>query len=180
MRMIWAARRWMVRFGWQGSVGMLLTLASAALYIFAVRPAQTEFADAAATVSSLEQHARGDAGRPPRPLTTNEKLDAFYQFFPEATSTPQLLDKIFAAALDQEVGLEQGEYRLTLDRESRLARYQITLPLKAPYLRIRGFVEEVLQQVPAIALDDISFKREIITATAVEAQIKFTLYLRGF
>jgi hypothetical protein len=38
----------------------------------------------------------------------------------------------------------------------------------------------VLDQVPAIALDEIVIKREAISANRIDASIRFTLFLNGF
>ena len=83
---------------------------------------------------------------------------------------------MYAAAAAQKLVLEQGEYRLSSDKTGKLARYQVTLPVKGSYLQIRQFVDQALIDVPVATLDDINFKREAIGATQLEARIKFTLY----
>jgi len=66
---------------------------------------------------------------------------------------------------------------LSPDKTGKLARYQVTLPVKGSYVQIRQFVDQALIDVPVAALDDINFKREAIGATQLEARIKFTLYV---
>ena len=104
-----------------------------------------------------------------------EELNKFYGFF-SGTPLTEWLNKLYAAAAAQQLVLEQGEYRLSSDKTGKLARYQVTLPVKGSYLQIRQFVDQALIDVPVAALDDINFKREAIGATQLEARIKFTLY----
>jgi hypothetical protein len=73
--------------------------------------------------------------------------------------------------------LDLGEYSMVQERGSRLARYQITLPLKGNYAQIRSFIGEVLREVPASSLDDIALKREAIGSPLLDARIKLTLFV---
>jgi hypothetical protein len=112
-------------------------------------------------------------------LSVDASLDTFYGFFPDIAGLPESLDKVYAAAAHQGVLLEQGEYRLINDRDGKFRHYQVTLPVKAAYPKVRSFVEEVLRELPSAALDQVSLKRESVAANVVEAQVKFTLFMRG-
>ena len=61
--------------------------------------------------------------------------------------------------------------------EAGLRRYQVTLPVVAPYPAIRAFLGDVLEQLPTAALEQVAFERKRIGASAVEAQIRLTLYV---
>jgi Tfp pilus assembly protein PilO len=73
--------------------------------------------------------------------------------------------------------LEKGEYRLSRESEFRLSRYQMTLPVRGSYTDIRGFVNDVLDAVPAVALEDLTLKREAADDPELEAKVRFLLYL---
>ena len=92
---------------------------------------------------------------------------------------PEWLDKVFAAAARHSVALDKGEYDPGRDKDGKLIRYQLLLPVKAAYPQVRGFLESVLQEVPAAALDSVTFQRESIASPQVEAQVRFTLMLGG-
>ena len=73
--------------------------------------------------------------------------------------------------------LQSGEYKLDRNPDSRLARYQITLPVTGSYAQLRGFVGQVLADVPAAALEEITLRRESVSSPRLEARIRLTLYL---
>jgi Tfp pilus assembly protein PilO len=88
-----------------------------------------------------------------------------------------MLGKVQAAARANDLQLEKGEYRLSQERDFALARYQVTLPLRGSYPQVRGFVNDVLDAVPAAALEDLALKREAADDPMLEARVRFTLFL---
>ena len=72
---------------------------------------------------------------------------------------------------------QSGEYKLERSPDSRLARYQITLPVTGSYAQLRGFVGQVLADVPAAALEEITLRRESVSSPRLDARIRLTLYL---
>jgi hypothetical protein len=73
--------------------------------------------------------------------------------------------------------LDQAEYRPLPDPEGRLTRYQILLPAKGTYPEVRRFLVQAGSEIPGLAVDGISFQRQQIGDSALEAQIKLTLFL---
>jgi Tfp pilus assembly protein PilO len=153
----WSLKRWLVGLRWPGMVrGRLQTLA-------------LERAELATRLGS-----RGaQAARP----TERSQLSNFYAFFPLTQAVPELLGEIARAAQRNGLSLDKGEYRLGQDKEFRLAQYQVTFPVRGTYAQVRGFVNAVLDAVPAAALDEITLKREAIGEQNLEARVRFTLYL---
>lgn len=88
------------------------------------------------------------------------------------------MSKLYNAATQQNLALEQGEYRLAPERDSKLTRYDVTLPVKGGYLQIRKFLAQSLTEMPALALESVSFSRQRADESMVNAQLQFTLYLR--
>jgi hypothetical protein len=175
--------RWMLgsaprTLGARGIAGAVCLAASAFIYAVGVVPASIDLEQTRAEVAELSlQHREKSAGGKPVRQGPAEKLEAFYGFFPRRASLPDLLDQVYSAASRRSVTLAQGEYRLVREPDGRLARYQVTLPLRSSYPQLRGFLEDVLQQVPAAALESVDFKRETVATDTVEAHIKFTLFL---
>jgi hypothetical protein len=73
--------------------------------------------------------------------------------------------------------LHEGEYKPGYDRNARLSTYQIDLPVKGSYRAIWQFAMDALRGIPFATLDEISFKRDAIGDTNVEARLRLTLYL---
>jgi Tfp pilus assembly protein PilO len=177
-RLAWMARRWLARMGWPGVAGLSLLAFAAAFYASALAWRVEERSALKAQVEELRvryslAQARPDAVKPGKA----RQLRTFYQFFPHYSSLPQWLVRINATAQTMGLSLDLAEYSMQQERGARLARYQLTLPLKGNYAQIRGFVGAVLREVPASSLDDISFKRESIGSQLLDARVRLTLYV---
>lgn len=169
-------RREAERLGWTGVVGIALLAFAGMLFLSAVVPLRDEVAGLRTDAADLQRRlGSGDlaAGRP----GVAEQLATFYAFFPPPTSSPDWLGRIHEIAKAKGLQLQSGEYRLERAPSPRLARYQMTLPVQGSYAQVRGFVNEVLEQVPAAVLEEISLKRDTVEAARVEARIRLTLYL---
>jgi hypothetical protein len=46
------------------------------------------------------------------------------------------------------------------------------------YAEVRAFLENALDQVPVLVLDHVSMRRKRIADPQVEAEVRFTLFLR--
>ncbi|MDP3512466.1 MAG: hypothetical protein Q8S20_06930, partial [Sulfuritalea sp.] len=87
------------------------------------------------------------------------------------------LERIYAAAAQQNLVLEHGDYRLAPETEVRLQRYDVVLPVRGRYGAIRGFVAQILKENPNLALAAISFSRQTATDSGVDAQLQLTVFL---
>lgn len=164
--------------GWPGVLGGVLLLLAGTLTLSVVQPQSAQLAQLQNDNRSLKTRI-ALAARSGLPAAANQDdLSRFYAFF-DGPGPTHWLDALYAAAAAQDLVLTRGEYRMTADRSGKLARYQVTLPVQGSYLQIRRFVAQALTDVPVASLDDISFKRDSITATQLEASIKLTLYLNA-
>ena len=73
--------------------------------------------------------------------------------------------------------LSQGEYKTAAVRDGGFTTYQVNLPVKGSYGAIWQFAMAALRAIPFASLDDISFKRDSIGQSGVEARVRLTLYL---
>lgn len=158
--------RWMIEgsaLGWPGVAGLVL-FAVAALgqaLLFALPPATTNPARPAA----------GASGAPA------SRLERFHRHFREAGPAQEQLATLHRIAASNGLALRQGEYRLLPAGEARLRPYQVTLPLTGSYPAVRRFLAAVLEELPAAALEQVTFERKRIGEAAVEAQVRLTFYL---
>ncbi len=176
----WHLGRYARVLGWQGLIGLGLAGAAATLYVVGVSPATarlTQLQQEALSVRDFARTAGGDSNvaRPAQDIW----LEKFYRLLPVKSSAPDWLRIIFSAARAQSLGLEQGDYRLKIEKNGRLAAYEIGLPVRGTYVQMRRFIAEVLDGIPAVALDEFVIKRETIGDPAIEASIRFTLFLNG-
>lgn len=172
----WTIKRWSSYFGWPGAIGLGLLVFSISFYFSAVLPAHkhleeldNNIAEMRGSVKSADQDVIPD-----RPET---QLLAFYRFFADHQDIPDLLEQIYEHASAIGLRLDRGEYRVISDKTGKLLRYQITLPVKGTYPQIRGFVANILKDIPTLSLDNINFKKQKITDPTVDSEIKLSLYL---
>jgi hypothetical protein len=176
--LLWSVRRQVSAMGWPGVVGLVLIAFSLAFTASTIVPLQTRISESKADVESLRAKlqaspaATGATG-------SGDPLSNFYAFFPPLGTSPDWLQRIFGLAEAQGLRLEAGEYKLKREKDFKLARYEVTLPVRGGYPQIREFVSQVLTDVPASSLDELSLRREDPTSATVEARIRLTLFLSG-
>lgn len=178
-RLDWQLRQMWDNLSWQGMVGIAL-LACAGVGTAAFAPLRhAELGEARAAFEALKArlHVAGPDGSGNAGGVRGDPLENFHAFFPPVSTLPDWLERIYAAAEQAGVGLESGEYKLVDEKNRRLVRYQLTLPVRGTYPQIRGFVAGVLNGVPAAALDDVGFRRETSGSTSIETRIRFTIYM---
>jgi Tfp pilus assembly protein PilO len=174
----WTIKRGLLRLRWPGLLGATLLVVAAGFALFGVQPARDRLRALDAQRAELASRAGSPQGQEERP-TQRGQLGNFYAFFPLTEAVPEMLGKIQRAAERNDLTLAKGEYKLAEERDFRLARYQVTLPVTGAYSQVRGFVNDVLDAVPSAALDELTLKREAIGDDALEARVRFTLYLGG-
>lgn len=131
-----------------------------------------------ATVEALKLKSKSVREVPAAPMSQNElHIQAFYENLGEKDYAEQQLKTLFGIAAKNNLQLNAGEYKSSLEKNSAAIAYQIQLPVTGPYSAIREFCEEVLLTIPFASLDEISFKREAISKNDLDANLRFTLYL---
>lgn len=173
-------RRAAARLGWMGVAGAAGLLLALLLWLALGLQASRERDALRGQVAALQAQLRTTgAGMAPRDDSTPAQLARFYAGFPNVQTASDWLARMQAVARRSQLVLLAGEYRLEQRPGERLQRYAIVLPVRGSYGQIRAFVDGVLADVPSIALDDIEMRRDSAAEAALEARIRFTLYLRA-
>ncbi|HEV7390226.1 MAG TPA: GspMb/PilO family protein [Burkholderiales bacterium] len=174
----WRVRAQIARVGLLGALGVGLGVFAVAFQLSAVSALDVQLGELRVVAERLHRRTQVALKQPVVRRGPAQQLETFYEFFPPATTLSDWLLKIYAAAEQHGVALDAGDYKLVQEKTSRLARYQMMLPVKGSYEQIRGFIAAVLNDVPAVAVDDIALKRETIGSSNLEARLKLTLFLR--
>ena len=111
------------------------------------------------------------------PATASENLARFYAALGQQRHAEQQVKQLFDLAAKNGLLLAQGDYKSGYDKASRVATWQVTLPLKGSYAAVWQFALQALRAVPFASLDELSFRREQIADTQLEARLRLTLYL---
>jgi hypothetical protein len=111
------------------------------------------------------------------PATSSENLARFYATLGQQRHAEQQVKQLFDLAAKNGLLLAQGEYKSGYDKASRVATYQVSLPLKGSYAAVWQFALKALRATPFASLDELSFRREQIADTELEARLRLTFYL---
>lgn len=165
------------RLGRVGVLGLALLAGAAMFYFSTVRPAQNGLAT---LQDRLERVAHRDApGRALRPSSAISRMNEFMDFFPPLESAPRWLNRVYAIARREKLELPQGAYKLSEDPALLLSHYHVSFPVRGDYLQIRRFIAQVLDEVPFASLESVTFQRQRVSDSAVEANVSLTLHLRA-
>lgn len=173
----WTLRRTLVRLRWPGLAGLVLLAAAVLVQAFVIPPMKSRVDALRAEARQIS--ARGGKAGGGGPPSTSAQLANFYGFFPPLKTLPALLGDLQVSAQHNGLGLDKGEYRLQRDAQFPLMRYQISVPVVGNYAQIRGFISEVLQRIPAAALEDLVMKRESVSAQQLEGRVRFVVFVNN-
>lgn len=165
------------QLGWQGTAGLALLLLTAAVQVLALKPLEEETSfihrkvDAARSKTTTQGRNFGS-------VDLQKELGVFFDSLPNEEDVTDVLATIYAVAEASRVELKQAEYLLDNRNKHRL-EYRMVFPVQGEYANIRFFVFRVLSDHPAIALDQINFKRDKVNDSILKAEVKLTLFLKS-
>lgn len=165
------------RLGRTGLGAMVMLAGAGAFYLLTVPPMQTQIAGLQAHATRLEGAARQVRHANAAAPGWQTQLQTFYDAIPTISKAPALLNDIFGTAARAGIQLDASHYRVTENKDGRLTRYEITLPVSGSYVQVRTFVAFVMTDTPSLALDSLVIRKDKIDDDAVKAEIKMSLYL---
>jgi len=175
--------RWQVaRLGSMGKIGVGLLVVAGIFFLGAVLPAKKELTALEERAETLQMQAKqrllsGDVPVVEKKLTNDQALQAFYEFFPRFDSSPFWVRELVRVAQKQGVEVNSSDFKLTFERDWRLSRYEIIVPLRGRYSQIRGFIAESLEAVPNMAITGFTIKRDNVQSAQLEMRLEMSLYL---
>ena len=172
--LFWAMRKWIRQGGWPMWLLFLLMFACVLFSLLVWQPQRQREQNFRTPLPNLRLATRLEGG-----ITQAVQLAQFYQTFPEQAQLSDAVGKVYTIASTRNLILEQGKYNLVVEKGNILVRYEMILPVKGAYPQVRQFVSDALKQLPHLVLTSIIFNRKKIDETSVEAELHFTMYLRG-
>jgi len=172
--LLWLFRFHLQEAGRQGWLGIALMFGAAIVAAVVLLPDISE-------IRRLEQEILELQSQPfssERTHAPASPLLAFYQSLPHESHAGQEIARIFDIAETNDIHLQRAEYTWLRDREIGMSRYQVQLPLHGRYMDIRLFMIDLLNQMPAVAINDLAFRREDAGNAEIGATLRLTIYLR--
>jgi hypothetical protein len=161
----------LARVGAAGLAGLALIAAAVTFHAWVQVPIEQE-------LRTLERAVVRDHAVSPvmRVSTPAAQIGSFYRFFEQPAAAHEWLAKLHAIARAAGLELPSAEYRL-LPTGTRIARYQITVPLSATYSQARAFMANALNEIPVLSVDQASFRRSHAGDSRLEVEIVMTLHV---
>ncbi|MCB1985310.1 MAG: hypothetical protein H6936_07925 [Burkholderiales bacterium] len=174
--------RWQVaRLGNMGKVGVGLLVVAGIFFLGAVLPEKSELETLKERAELLELQVKSETSGGEhfieKKLTNDQALQAFYEFFPRFDSSPFWIRELVRIAQKQGVEINSSEFRLTFERDWRLSRYEMILPVRGRYSQIRAFMAETLETIPALAITGFAIKRDNVQSAQLDVRFEMSLYL---
>lgn len=161
-----------LRMGWPAVLGLVLALTAVFTETVAIAELEQQLTNVRKKRSQIRIEMARAASTEAAPTLQLDELR-------ERQKIDELLAAMHASARENQVRLEQGEYRLQAEAGTRLARYRMIIPARANYVQLREWLDSMSESQPGLQIDDLSFKRENIGQDAVEARISFSLLVRA-
>lgn len=154
--------------------GVALLAFSLAFLGSAVLPARQKLAQLREELAQATEQRRQ---RPQAVQRQEADLPEVAALLPRPEQVVAQVMAVAQAAERNQLALDSGDYKLSRDRDAGVTAYQMDLPLHGTYPRLRRFLAEAVAQVPGLALEELSFKREQIGQGDVVGRARFTLYV---
>jgi len=159
--------------GWTGLGGAALMLAALLVFVQALngQPRERSAAPVQPTAASPQ------APTPPAPAVTTPEARQAVEL-PLLAEVPLLLTQIKQIAVNNGLGWTTADYRFIGATSALPASLEVRSQFKAPYPRLRQMLAEVLAEVPASTLRELSFSRANSDIADVEVKVVIAVFLR--
>ena len=171
------ARFYYYQHGWPAALGLVLVGIAVVTQILFVPELKVQTNAARTSYDTLYQRTQKG---PSQEDTSLALQSAFLASLPtDANANSDAIKSIHRLAALHGVRLATGDYRLVREGGEKLQRHQITLPANANYAVLRAWLTDVMNEIPSLALDEVSLRREDVGNGTLQARFRFTFFVKG-
>lgn len=175
MQMILTQFKWQVyraieRLGALGNAALLLALATIVAYILLVRPLATQVAEALQPIDLKPNQAL--------PASNADKLPQFLASLPSVANRASATKTLMDIAASENLLLDEVSYKTDIKPNDPINHYHVEFSLYASYPEIQHFLSALLNQMPFVSLESLTFSRESVQDSIVEARIHLIFHFR--
>jgi Tfp pilus assembly protein PilO len=178
-RLHWWAHRLAEQAGLPGLAAGLLALGCAVGWLAWAQPLTDRLKDLRRDNAQLQQRIASAARQAPPPVQVSQarRLAEFVSGFPTDKGIPAALTVLHGVAARHGLQLAKAEFRWVEQGNEPFARYSILLPVQADYASLRAFLDDMLREVPSVALEELSLKRDDLKTERIDARLRLTMFL---
>lgn len=178
IRWRWWARRLVERAGPVGVAAGALAVATLVAWAVLAPAIASETRALALDNESLQRRPLAATRAGSAPLTSEQQLVSFESGFPDQQALGASYARLWNVARRHGVALRQAEFKLGDVPQDEFQRYTMQLPVTADYASLRAFVVDALVELPSLALEEMSLRREDSKSLQIEARLSFVLFVR--
>jgi Tfp pilus assembly protein PilO len=169
----WHLNQWARRLGTTGLVGLALLAIALLLQVTQVEPLKRQIGTQHARLAALRLIAATHDSTPaPVPLNPLSML-------PPMSEASQLIGDLQQLAQAEGLELPRGQYSVSTLAGTSLRRWQLVLPVEAPYPTLHAFIAAALERQPNLTLDELKLKRDRIETGDLQAELRMSLFVEA-
>ncbi len=111
-----------------------------------------------------------------KPSSQANHLDAYVKQFPALAQRASKVDDLMALVAQHQLQLDEVSYKTEANNDAPLSRYMLTFSVFASYPEIHQLLNEILTQMPFVAIETLQLNRESVLDEIVEARIQLIFY----
>jgi len=154
--------------GVPGIAGLGIIIACLAFYDGAIRPLQQQLAQRQQLLDEQRVSVKAVPKADWRTLRTH---------LPPQAQADELAASIYRLAEAAQIDLREAEYKEENLDKARMAARHLNFAVSGDYFQVRRFLSAVLGEIPALALDAVSFQKSRDAEGLLDARISMTLYV---
>jgi hypothetical protein len=163
----------LTRLGALGMTGLASMLAAVVIGLGALIPGQNAIRALDADIARAKQH------HPPSEVTPEEGVGRLVAALPTRGQIPAVIGLVLQQAQQAGVPLDVGHYAFVPAKSGGVGRYELEFPVHASYPQVRDFINRTLTAIPAAGLDKLRIERKTVADQAVNADVRFVVFVRG-
>ena len=111
-----------------------------------------------------------------KPSSQANHLDNYVSQFPALAQRASKVDDLMALVAQHQLQLDEVSYKTEANNDAPLSRYMLTFSVFASYPEIHQLLNDILTQMPFVAIESLQLNRESVLDEIVEARIQLTFY----
>ena len=110
------------------------------------------------------------------PISQANHMDNYVKQFPALAQRASKVDDLMALVAQHQLQLDEVNYKTEANNDEPLSRYMLTFSVFASYPEIHQLLNDILTQMPFVAIESLQLNRESVLDEIVEARIQLIFY----